>query len=128
MNIAGSAGGNIIKGQLFTGSAAQQTDNAFKQFITGGIGQIFLGQMHGVTAGGTTGNDTDLVHRILRGQIFADHGVTCLVKCGQPAFFFHDLAALLFGSCHHFHDRILNVGTGDLLLIAASGKQSGFIE
>src|SRR5699024_9759454 len=65
--VVGSTGGDIIQNQVLGHTAAQQADNILPHGSAGHIAGILIRQIHGITAGLATGNNADLMNRVVGG-------------------------------------------------------------
>ena len=96
LKIVRSAGGNVVKDELFGHAAAQQRNDLFTHLIARYVQQILLGQGNGKPQRLSARHDGDLMHRILRGQMVHRNGVPRFVIGGDPAVAFELHIAALF--------------------------------
>ena len=103
--------------------AAQQGDDVLEQLVPRAEGAVFLGQGDGHAAGLTTGDDGDLMYRVMGRQGVHGDGVTGLVISGElPGVRGHHVA-LFFRACDDLDDGLLQVGHGDELPVLPRGQQ-----
>ncbi len=114
--------------QFFCQTTTVQTGDHGLQMLLGVAPAILLRQIHGHTQRTTTGNNRDLVYRVMIRDQTPDDGVTRFVIGGH----------LLLGLFHHHgatfrphHDlvlRLLELGHGDHAAALTSGEQGRFVD
>ena len=128
LDIVGRAGADVIQGQLFGYTAAQQVDDHLPHLFLGSVALVLFGQGHGEAAGHASWDDGDLVDRIRLGQAVGHHRVTCFVVGGELSLFIVDDPALLLRTRDDLGDGFLDLFHADLDAVSPCCQQGRFIE
>ncbi len=88
---------------------------------------IFTRDAHSVTSGSATRDDRDLVDFVTVGEQVANHGVSSFVVSGHDTFLLTKDVAFTLGSDQDFFNGVEKIFLHDLLLIATSSKNGGFV-
>ena len=86
------------------------------------------GQGDGHAASRAPGDDGDLMHRVLGGQLVDDHGMARLVVSGELLGVLGDHAAFLLRACDDLHHSLVEVLHGDKPLVCPGSQQRGLVE
>ena len=128
LQVVGRTGGDVVQDKLLGYAAAQTGHDVLEHLALGDVAAVFLGQIHGVAAGLTAGDDGDLMHTGVVLAVEARHGVARLVVGGELFLFGGDDPALLLGAGHDLHGSLFDVLHGDSLAAAACSQQSGLVD
>ena len=128
LDVRGCAGGDVLHAKLLCHAAAQGGHDALVHFVAAVAVLVLVGQVQGQTAGLSSGNDGDLLHRVMGGQIVGRHRVSGLVIGREPAGMLRNLAALFLGACPDLEHGFLQIGHGNAGAVGTGCQKRRFVE
>ena len=109
VDVVGRAHGNVADEQSLRHPAAQQRDNLLIHLIPGQVGGIIPGETPGGAKGLAPGDDGDVPHRVMGGQVVHGNGVACLMD-GRFLQILPGLDTALFrGTGGDLHQRLVQI-------------------
>ena len=124
LDIAGRAGGDVVKEQLFRYSAAERHDDVFKHFaLRLEVFKILLRSEQGKAASHASGDDGYIVDGVNMGEVVPRDGMTRLVISGELSRLLAHLAALLLGTHLNLEYGLVDVRHVDKAVLSANGQQ-----
>ena len=128
LNIVGSAGGDIIQHQLFRHTAAQQHHQILLHLAFPPVVAVLRGQRHGKSSCHSSGNDGNLVYRILGRTIVGAYRVTGFVESGEAFVLGRHHMGFLLRTSHHLDGRLLDILHHQRLASPLNRQQRGLVE
>ena len=120
--------GRDVAAEDFLGNATAQEHGEFIVHLVSAHKEfVLVGNRHGVAQRAAARHDGDLMHRIGVRQQVANQGMARFVeRNGATSFLVHH-AVLALGAGHQALHGLVDLGHGDVRLVAASGEQRGFV-
>ena len=128
LDIAGCAGGDIVKEDLFGNASAERHNDVLKHLAARAEALVILRAEEREAAGLSAGDDGDILHGIDVLKIVRGDGVAGFVVCGQAAILFGDNAGLFLRPHGHLEDGVVDILLHDEPALAAHREQRGLVE
>ena len=128
LQVIGRAGRDVVEDELLGHTAAQTGHNILEHLALGDVAAVLFGQIHGVAACLTAGDDGDLMHAGVVLAVEARHRVARLMVGSELFLLGGDDPALFLRAGHDLHGCLLDVLHRDGLAAAACSQQSGLVD
>ena len=127
LQVVARAGGDVVAEELLGGAAAQQHGNLVEHAVARLEEVVLLGKRERIAERLASGDDRDLVHRVGVVEDVAHQGVAALVVGDGLALLGGHDAALALGTGDDALHGLLDLGHGDLGLVAARGEKGALV-